>query len=258
MNTDDAMPSEAMRTATADLVVAGRHLRLALNVPDGPTRPIELLPLFRTLADVMVDAAAEDAKAKGFAISCRKGCGACCRQLVPVSAVEVESLRRLVDALPEPRRAAVIERFERARQRLADAGLLDTLRAPERIGASDADAIGYDYFLLRIPCPFLEEESCSIHAERPLACREYLVTTPAIHCAQPSDATVHRVPMPALVSRAIRRMDEDAPRDYEPWIPMILALEWPRSDDPPTRTGTSMVAKAFAFLTGREVPEPES
>ena len=252
--TETDTPPRSMRTATADLVVAGRRLRLRLNVPDGPARRIELLPVFEALADAMVDAAASDAEAKGFTISCRKGCGACCRQLVPICEVEAESLRELVEALPEPRRTAIIERFERARERLADARLLDTLRAPERVCAGDADLLGGAYFALGIPCPFLEDESCSIHAQRPLACREYLVTTPAIHCANPSDATVHRVPMPALVSRAIRRIDEDTPRDYEPWIPMILALEWPCKNDDARQTGTSMVAKAFTFLTGKQVP----
>jgi Fe-S-cluster containining protein len=36
-----------------------------------------------------------------------------------------------------------------------------------------------------MPCPFLEDESCSIHPDRPLVCREYLVTSPAELCAGP-------------------------------------------------------------------------
>ena len=47
----------------------------------------------------------------GKAISCHKGCGACCRQLVPISRTEGERLVTLVDAMPEPRRAAVLARF---------------------------------------------------------------------------------------------------------------------------------------------------
>ncbi len=41
------------------------------------------------------------------------------------------------------------------------------------------------YFHLGIACPFLEDESCSIHADRPISCREYLVTSPAVNCADP-------------------------------------------------------------------------
>ena len=38
--------------------------------------------------------------------------------------------------------------------------------------------LGREYFQLGIPCPFLEEESCSIYHDRPITCREYLVTSP--------------------------------------------------------------------------------
>jgi Fe-S-cluster containining protein len=246
-----------MRTATVDLKVARSKLRFKLTVPDDATRKIELLPLFRSLADTIVDAAVDDAKASGYTISCRKGCGACCRQVVPISDVEADSIRQLVDALPEPRRSTVVERFERARQTLADAGLLETLRASQRVPAGEAEALGQAYFALGIVCPFLEDEACSIHAERPLACREYLVTTPAANCAKPTRETIHCVPVPARVSRAIRRIGDDVPRGHEPWIPLVLALEWPLADDAPRHTGTTMVTKALAFLTGQEVPAPD-
>jgi Fe-S-cluster containining protein len=247
-----------MRTATVNLTVARSRLQFKLTVPEGPTRRIELLPLFRSLTDTIVDAAVDDAKASGYSISCRKGCGACCRQIVPISDVEAESIHRLVAALPEPRRKAVVERFAQARQKLAEGGLLDTLRASHRVPAGEAEALGLAYFALGIPCPFLEDEACSIHAERPLACREYLVTTPPEHCARPTRETIHCVPVPARVSRAIRRIDCDVPRDQEPWIPLVLALEWPLANDVGRRSGTSMVARALAFLTGKDVPEPDS
>ena len=254
---DDCTQPRPMRTATVELKVARSSLRFKLTVPDDATRKLELLPLFRSLADTIVDAAVDDAKASGCTISCKKGCGACCRQVVPISDVEAESIRRLVDELPEPRRSAIVERFERARQSLADAGLLETLRAAQRVPAGDAEALGIAYFTLGIPCPFLEDESCSIHPERPLACREYLVTTPAANCARPTPETIHCVRVPARVSRAIRRIGGDVPRDQEPWIPLVLALEWPLAEDAARHTGTAMVTKALAFLTGQDVAAPD-
>jgi Fe-S-cluster containining protein len=255
---DDCSPPRSMRTATVNLTVARSKLQFKLTVPDGPTPKIDLLPLFRSLTDTIVDAAADDAKARGYTISCRKGCGACCRQVVPISDVEAESIHRLVAALPAPRRDTVVERFARAREKLAEGGLLDTLRASQRVPAGEAEALGLAYFALGIPCPFLEDEACSIHAERPLACREYLVTTPPGHCARPTRETIHCVPVPARVSRAIRRIDEDVRPGQEPWIPLVLALEWRSAEDAGRRSGTSMVARALAFLTGKDVPEPDS
>src|SRR5207249_10576704 len=165
--------------------VSGRRVRVDLSVPKGATRPIRLMPIFRALTDVFVEAAVENAQAEGHSISCRKGCGACCRQLVPISEVEVEALRETVRALSAERRAEVVARFEDAVRRLAHAGLLDRLRAPRMVRPDEMNRLGIAYFEQGIACPFLEDESCSIHAERPLACREYLVVSPPARCAHP-------------------------------------------------------------------------
>ena len=109
----------------------------------------------------------------GASISCRAGCGACCRQVVPITETEARHVRDLVEAMPEPRRQQIRERFAAGRQRLEDAGLLETFQHPTEI--PDRVAAGMEYFRLGIACPFLEDESCSIHPDRPLSCREYLV-----------------------------------------------------------------------------------
>ena len=242
------------RTATVSLVFFGKRVHLEFEAPVGPTRPIDMLPLFRTLTDTLVQVTVETAEEAGAKITCRKGCGACCRQLVPISEIEVESIRALVDALPEPRRAEVIARFDRARQQLSEAGLLDTLRAPDRVPSEHLRSLGNVYFEQRIACPFLEDESCSIHQDRPLACREYLVTSPAVCCANPTAETVHLVPMPAQVSRAVHHIEGRTAPDASPWIPMILALEWPQPDERGLSTGTALVENLFQRLTGKPVP----
>jgi Fe-S-cluster containining protein len=256
MDTSD-VHSGQMRSATIDLTVMGRKMHVQLSVPTSPVASIQLLPIFRSLTDTFVQLGVENAQADGHTVSCRKGCGACCRQLVPISEVEVESIAALVDAMPEPRRSEVIDRFEHARQRLGDAGLLERLRHPESVTRQDVRALGTEYFEQGIPCPFLEEESCSIHVDRPLACREYLVTSPAANCARPSAETIRCITMPAKVSRAIRHLDDGNPQSSATWIPMILALAWPRKKDGELQSGTSLIAKAFEYLTGTRVPDPE-
>jgi Fe-S-cluster containining protein len=244
-----------MRTASVAMRVGATRVELRFDVPTVPVESASLLPLLRSLTDTLVGIAAEETRARGLSISCRKGCGACCRQLVPISEMEVVALRRLVAALPEPRRSTVIERFERGIARLAEAGLMNTLRHPESVDSDEAELVGLDYFAQRVACPFLEDESCSIHAERPLACREYLVTSPAAHCTHPSSDSVQCVPVPAKLSRAVRRIHTEHEPPFEPWIPMILALDWPIADRP-LQSATSMVTRAFARLTGAEIPDP--
>ena len=90
---------------------------------------------------------------------------------------------------------------------------------------------GLEYFHQGIPCPFLENESCSIHEERPISCREYLVTSPAEHCAKPKAGTVQCVPLGATVSKAVKSLGGKPSGRILPWVPLILADEWAESHE---------------------------
>ena len=120
-------------------------------------------------------------KAHGGRISCCKGCGACWIQLVPISEAEARRIAKLVESLPEPRRSQVKARFEDAAKRLAEAGLLKASAAGTLVSRR-LPRVRLGIFRQAIPCPFLEDEACSIYPDRPITCREFLVTTPAIYC----------------------------------------------------------------------------
>jgi Fe-S-cluster containining protein len=244
-------------SATVELAVAGRRLRVEMNVPTARVVARHLLPLFQAVADRLVDVACEDAVAAGELVSCTKGCGACCRQLVPISVTEAHHLRELLDALPEPRRSELRARFAAAGTRLEQAGLLDTLRRPQQVTDAESQALGMAYFELGIACPFLEEESCSIHPDRPVACREYLVTSPAEHCAHPTADTVRGVKMPAKVSRVIRQIERPVGDESLRWVPLILAPQWSEAHPEQTapRPGTEIVRAFFTRLTKRDLPD---
>jgi len=184
-----------------------------------------MLPLFRELANAVVAAAIDAAVERGEAISCRAACGACCRQLVPITPAEAHDLADRLRVLPHPRRRELGARLAAARARLQSSGLLDTLLAPEQVSEADKESLALRYFALGIPCPFLEAESCSIHPERPVACREYLVTSDAKHCAAPAPDTIRMVPLAGEVSSALALVDaaDDA---RAPWVPLIVAAEW--------------------------------
>ena len=185
-------------------------VEMELTLPAAPTSLESLLPVFERVADGLIGLAVERAVGEGRTISCAKGCGACCRQIVPISEMEARRIARLVEELPEPRRTEVRARFERARERLQDAGLLSKLRNPDGFEEGEFSPFGLAYFHLGIPCPFLEEESCSIYADRPISCREYLVTSPAANCADPKPGTrSSRVELPAKIWTALARAGSD-------------------------------------------------
>ena len=209
------------------LKVWNDQVEMEMTLPAGPTRLESLLPVFQKVADGFVDLAVERAGAEGRTVSCRKGCGACCRQIVPISEVEARHVGRLVEELPEPRRGEIRARFARARARLAEAGLLEKLENREGFADGDVPTLGLAYFHLGIACPFLEDESCSIHADRPISCREYLVTSPASRCADPKPGIIDLVEMPGKVWTALARADSAGPAArFLPWVPLVLAPEW--------------------------------
>ncbi|OOG55650.1 YkgJ family cysteine cluster protein [Rhodanobacter sp. C03] len=237
-------------TATIELVLDGEPLQMQLTVPTGPATPGQLLHLLRGLTDAVVDSAVEKSTAQGNPISCRKGCGACCRQLVPIAPAEAHRLRQVVDAMPEPRRSEVLARFEAARAKLAASGMLERLRAPARMDETSRRQLGIDYFRNGVACPFLEQESCSIYAERPLACREYLVTSPTEHCAQPTPDSIDCLPIAARVSRALWQLEAKQDHDGLSWVPLITALEWAQThpEAPPGASGPAQIESLFKLL----------
>lgn len=234
-------------TATAHIAlnVGGSPLRFRLEVPNSATPVRTMLPVFRQVADAVVDVGVSQAESHGERVSCRKGCGACCRQLVPITVAEAHALNDLIATLPAVRRAAILARFAEARRVLDEAGLLHSLRdAPD-----SARALGLEYFRQGIPCPFLEDEACSIHADRPIACREYLVTSPAEHCASPSAESVRMVHLSGSASRALRQLEGPDARGRS-WIPLILAPECATdSNESPARDGRAQLEEFFRHLT---------
>src|SRR5262249_6627299 len=153
------------------------------TVPKAPVPPGSILPILYTLSKAVQNSVEEALESGGKRISCRAGCGACCRQLVPITEIEARLLAGLVQSLPEPRRAELRDRVDATVRRLAEAGVLDLVRHLEHVPREERESLGLAFFALGIPCPFLEDESCSIHADRPLVCREFLVTSPPEFCA---------------------------------------------------------------------------
>jgi Fe-S-cluster containining protein len=200
-----------------------------VQVDPGPTRLVELVPLVQSLASVLVGRALARDAARGNCVSCKAGCGACCRQLVPLSAPEAFLVADRVASLPEPRRSLVRERFTAAHDVFAAHELfqvLDGELAELTTHRARFDAVAAAYFRRAVACPFLEEESCSIHPERPITCREYNVTTPAAWCAEPSAYPIRLVPTPPSLAPALARTTAALTGEPVRLIPLAFALDW--------------------------------
>lgn len=221
-----SIPNQA--TVRIALNVLGERVTVEAPRPADQARLDELLPFLRGIDDAVVDQAVRHAEADGHKVSCQKGCSACCRaQPVPVTPPEAYALLRLVEALPEPRRTIVWQRFAERVGRLRAAGLAESyLHRDPSLGMAEARAIAERYFALGLVCPFLEDDACSIYADRPFVCRQYLVTSPAELCVNPFHNPVQPVKMPIAAAGASLQMSEEALGTPQYTVPLILALEY--------------------------------
>lgn len=220
-------PQPVSVTARFSLRIGADTLNASVQLPTARTTLTQLLPVIQNLENAIVNDVASDSESAGKPISCRSGCGACCRQLVPISLFEAEALVRWLQMLPQDRLDSLRERFHSALSNLRDAGILDRLL--DGSGLHDKvtrKQLGIDYFHAGVPCPFLDNESCGIYEIRPLICREYLVTSPPIFCQNPTVNNVSGIELPVRLSRTLFSLGKEAAEDTKGWIPLVFLLDW--------------------------------
>jgi Fe-S-cluster containining protein len=226
-----------------------------IQVPAEPIGPVDLLPVLHEFNDALIGAAVEQVESQGRRVSCRIGCGACCRQIVPISETEARYLAGLIAAMPEDRKQRVTARFAQAVETLAASGLLERLRPEPPSDPAERNRLGLEYFRQGLACPFLEDESCSIHAHRPASCREYLVTSPAKNCSTPRADNITMVELPAKVSSVLYRFGDGRGEEPARWMALPLLLEWAaehREDAQPAIPGPEL----FASFMNKLVKKP--
>ena len=205
-------------------------LTTPVEVPTGFVPVTEIVPLMRRIGEQAEALEERRSIAAGKAVSCKKGCAACCRMLVPVSAPEAFALRDMIAKMPAGRRAATVRNVEAARSRLERAGLLARLtelaETSRQLSDEEMEPINRGYYALRMPCAFLENEVCSIYEDRPAACRELLVTSPAELCQDMVNNRVRPLPVPVRMSTVLGLLWSELSGGPARLIPLPVALDW--------------------------------
>lgn len=242
-------------TASFTLRLHGRPLDFAVDVPSAQITLRELLPTLFEFNRQLLDHAIEREAEAGHGISCRAGCGACCRQLVPIGAIEAGIVRDWVDARPPDEAESIRARFGAAVAGLKAAGVHDRLegRASLRT-AEQVRALGLDYFRAGVACPFLVDESCSIYEARPMKCREYLVTSPAAHCADPTPDGVRMVGLPGSFLRVLLELERWLSGRDPQWLPLSLLYDVAPVDVPARRPGPELFERFLAAFAAGPAP----
>ncbi len=210
---------------------AGR-LNTVVDVPTGFVPITSIVSLTRRLGEEILKLEEHQSRQAGHTVSCRMGCAACCRMLVPLSPPEAFSLVEYVEQLPNDRREAIEHKLRASKSNLAAHGLLDRLQAvadaEHPIPDEELEPINRAYYALRHPCPFLENEICSIYEARPAACRELLVTSPAELCDNLVENPVEPLPLSVRIGTVLGLLWASVSGSTPRLIPLPLALDWAR------------------------------
>ena len=217
------------------------HFEISLQTPSGevstavgvPTYfvPITaILPLMRSLGEEAQMLEQRRLLEAGQTVSCQKGCAACCRMLVPISAPEAFALAHRIDRLEQSEQTRLLTQLDLANQRLAKAGLLKELaslaESTNPITDEAIEPLNRSYYALRMPCPFLNNEVCSIYEDRPAACRELAVTSPATDCQNMTNEAIRPVPVAVRISTTLSLLWADLTATEPRLIPLPLAVDW--------------------------------
>ncbi|HMS82948.1 MAG TPA: YkgJ family cysteine cluster protein [Nitrospira sp.] len=236
------------------------QITTAVDVPTGFVPITSIVPLMRRLGEEAQALDVARLAEQGRVPSCQKGCAACCRMLVPLSVPEAFAVHDWVRSRPAEQQGRIVARFAEAKVRLLAKGVWQQLselcEVSDHTSDEVADEVNHRYYALRMACPFLEEEACTIYDERPAACRELLVTSPADQCDDLIANPVETVPTPMRISTVLGLLWQDLSCSSTRLIPLPLALDWAKSharDNDQMWRGTQLfdqaLDKAWRFLS---------
>jgi Fe-S-cluster containining protein len=229
-----------------------------VRIPNIPMRLADLVPPMQQLCNGIVELANKKELATGSIISCKKGCGVCCCQLVPLSAPEAFFLYSYIKSLPDEKRKAIEEKFSEIRKAMDSAGIMERLNNIE--DTNEHRVLAWDYFRLGMSCPFLEDDSCGIHQIRPFACREYNVTSPSELCADPFHNAIKKIRISRNMTDATAYLTAELCAIKPTLIPMTLLLEWVEENKTfgrMTWAGIWLFERMLEFATGDKLEEKE-
>jgi len=207
-------PSQSSGIDIVDLAldIFGEALHIQIAYRDCQATLADIMPVARLLSSKIIQIALSNLHCNGVTVPCAKGCIAhCCSFLVPLSVPELFQLKDDIIAMPQSQRKRIVRKSTLAARCILKSpppGIFaDKSENPSYNETERIPLISHWYANLELACPFLNEpeKTCGIYNHRPLACREYFVTTHPSQCARgSSDADI--VELPVSITEVLGQM----------------------------------------------------
>lgn len=209
-----------------EVFVTDRILHFSIRMVSRPIPLSELVPMACQLSQAIVDATSRRIEETDCRIACRKGCASCCSYLVPISPAEAYHIRDEIFKLPPLEQRTLFRSCQHTTRQLIDRRIPDILFSPTHEHEERLKILSDWYKDLKLPCPFLVNHACCIYDFRPLACREYLVTSHSSKCLPESTERSTQVPMPLRIAEVLaetcRILEECESSILLPLLPTFL------------------------------------
>ena len=239
-----------IETVDFELDILGRTANFRIDITQEQVELADIVPLARTLSTKLTLIVLDRLRENGKIVSCRKGCSACCSYLIPLSVPEVFRLRKELLAMPTERATVVLEScFEAAKTILSKR--LERFDAEGLAGnqQSQIDRLSKWYTELKLACPFLLDDLCTMYEQRPLACREHIVTGSLVSCKAEEAGEPEVVRMPVSVIEALAQLTAVLESSNVESVMLPLAAPWVQNNIQRSKRTWPAVIMAEQFVT---------
>ena len=231
------------------------NLEATVTVPTQVIPISAIVPLLRSFGERAMSLEEEKQALIGEKTSCKKGCAACCRMMIPVSPPEAFSLMESIGRLSKVQQTLIRDRITDIKTKLKKVGLLEHLvqlsDSRQQLSDDDIEPINQAYYAQRLPCPFLVDEVCSIYEDRPAACRELLVTSPSELCSDMAKNPIRALPVHLRMGTILSLLWKEFTNAPARLIPLPLALDWVERhqiENTPSWTGVQLLEKGMNYM----------
>jgi Fe-S-cluster containining protein len=219
---------DGVKTICFELDIFGKPVHLGISVAQKQARLSDITPLARTLSTKLAIMALDRLRGKGEFIPCCKGCSSCCNYLIPLSIPEAFRLREEILALPAEQGRAVFQScLETAKIILDDKPKeFEITESTETNSQMQINQLSKWYASLKLACPFLSDSLCTSYEQRPIACREYIVTGSSLLCEDECSDESLSVQMPVSVLDCLGQLAAELEQSDIEAVMLPLAMPW--------------------------------
>jgi Fe-S-cluster containining protein len=211
-----------------NLNILGKPLHLDIAASDTKARLADIVPLATAVSEKIQHVITDNISANGQRIPCQAGCCTCCRFIIPLSVPEVFRMREYVFSRTTFEKNLIIRSFLLAARKVFQQKppyfILDNPKNSEKSNIASKKLSDW-YLKLNLYCPFLCDGLCTAYEDRPVACREHLVTGSSRGCrGQKIKAKV--VPIPVSMVDVLGKLTAELEGAMEEAVMLPLAFLW--------------------------------